>query len=288
MRIGLRKSSIGLAVAGLLVAVTASCTSSPGSTTIVNRVSNFGCIAIDSNAPVRDFMTSEPQTFAASQLYVADVIADVTIETVPTVDRITVSYTAPAGMHALFTQDMQQTNFGSTLDLGFTCPTTPITIHRPMKIDVQMPDSQPISVFEVGGAVTIGDTRDSLYLEADGSSDITAGDAYMASALVQGSGNIKLGHVGALAATTQGSGNITAESASGELTLRCSGSGEITINNGSADPLTAISEGSGGIVFEGTATTASLSSSGAGSIHVGEVTGPVQQNHTGSGTVTVG
>ncbi|MDZ5646228.1 GIN domain-containing protein [Nitrospirillum sp. BR 11828] len=147
-------------------------------------------------------------------------------------------------------------------------------------------------------------------LESSGSGTITigGGGGGITQAKLSGSGNVVLPAVQDLRLSIDGSGDLTAAKVQGALSahlggsgtltihavsaptaqLKQSGNGDITIDGGEIGTLSSAISGSGDQVLHVKVTDATLSLSGSGDVTIDQVTGRLDQAHSGSGDVHVG
>jgi hypothetical protein len=138
------------------------------------------------------------------------------------------------------------------------------------KVTVRVPKGLPVSVSNVYGQTTIGDTGGPLTCESSGSGDVTAGS------------------VGATTIKLQGSGNVTVGSVSDVLNVSVQGSGDVAVGKGTIKTLAVTTQGSGNVAFGGSAIDARLSTSGSGDITGSHVTNRPKTSILGSGDIKVG
>ncbi|MEA1675651.1 GIN domain-containing protein [Nitrospirillum sp. BR 11163] len=147
-------------------------------------------------------------------------------------------------------------------------------------------------------------------LESSGSGTITigGGSGGTTQAKLSGSGNVTLPAVQDLRLSIDGSGDLVAAKAQGALSahlggsgtltihavsattaqLKQSGNGDITIDGGEIGTLSSTISGSGDQMLRVKVTDATLSLSGSGDVKIDQVTGRLDQAHSGSGSVHVG
>ncbi|TWB68009.1 putative autotransporter adhesin-like protein [Nitrospirillum amazonense] len=153
-------------------------------------------------------------------------------------------------------------------------------------------------------------TGPSIDLDSSGSGTITIGGGSGGStqAKLSGSGNVTLPTVQDLRLTIDGSGDLVVAKAQGALSahlggsgaltihavsattaqLKQSGNGDITIDGGEIGTLSSAISGSGDQMLRVKVTDATLSLSGSGDVKIDQVTGRLDQSHSGSGSVHVG
>ena len=119
------------------------------------------------------------------------------------------------------------------------------------------------------GDVTIGKIAGRLDANLSGSSDLTIGDAGEVVIEKSGSGDIVLGAIGkGLSYDSTGSGDSSAASVTGPVDVRISGSGNLYLKGGEAEPLTLRITGSGDFRFDGTAVDPDVTINGSGSVRI--------------------
>ncbi|WP_044561210.1 GIN domain-containing protein [Azospirillum sp. B4] len=149
----------------------------------------------------------------------------------------------------------------------------------------------------------------SIDLESSGSGNVTigGGSGGTTTAKLSGSGNATLPAVENLRLSIDGSGDVVAAKAQGALSahlggsgaltihavsattaqLKQSGNGDITIDGGEIGTLTAVISGSGDQQLRVKVTDATIALSGSGDVTIDQVTGRLDQSHSGSGSVHV-
>jgi hypothetical protein len=138
------------------------------------------------------------------------------------------------------------------------------------ELTVFVPQGAAIQVSDDGdGTYDIGDTRGSLDLKIEGSSQVTAGA------------------VGAARVSVGGHADIDISAVNGSLRASIAGSGSVKARRGEVAQLNLSVSGSGSIAFGGTAGDADLDVSGSGQIRVDTVTGSLQRDVSGSGRIDV-
>lgn len=125
---------------------------------------------------------------------------------------------------------------------------------------------------------------------------------------LSGSGGVEVAAAGATIIETSGSGGVRADSVNGPLSFEATGSGSLKLGTINADHVKIRTSGDGGATIRDgrtgdlfvsatgsadadlniAADRADLSTSGSGDIRVRQITGPVSQRRTGSGTIRIG
>ena len=120
-----------------------------------------------------------------------------------------------------------------------------------------------------GGRLSLGRVAGTLKLRVSGSAEARVASAAAADIGMSGSAELLLGEVaGGLDLTISGSGGASVATVDGEVAISISGSGEVEIAGGRADPLQVDVTGSGRFTFGGTAVNPDLSVSGSGEITI--------------------
>jgi hypothetical protein len=134
---------------------------------------------------------------------------------------------------------------------------------------VYVPTGTILDINDVVGYVDIGDIRASLKLRASGS------------------GLITIGNVTDLDFKSSGSSPIDIKSVVGDVEIKLTGSGNMSINRGIVDLLNVKATGSGSAYLNIEAIDADLKTTGSGSIRVDSVKNKPSIKITGSGTIRV-
>jgi len=81
---------------------------------------------------------------------------------------------------------------------------------------------------------------------------------------------------------------VEAQSLNGAFDTRISGSGDVQVHEGRAEPFEASINGSGDIRFGGTAVNVTVRETGGGDIHIDEIEGNVNWRRNGRTVLRVG
>jgi hypothetical protein len=134
--------------------------------------------------------------------------------------------------------------------------------------------------------LTLGDVAGKLDVDVSGSADVKAGSVESADLDISGSGELELKTVRrGLTAEINGSGSVKVEAVNGPVRVDLSGSGEVAIAHGRADPLKVDISGDGEFSFGGEAVNPEVEVSGSGSIQLGSYTGKLKSQ---GGDLTIG
>ena len=139
----------------------------------------------------------------------------------------------------------------------------------PLEVTVRMPRGLPLSIGNIDGDYTIGDTHAPVHIS-----------------VVRG--NVSLGRVGNAELEVHGAGDIDALEIIGKLRISVQGSGDVRIHGGQFSLLDVIMQGSGDVNVGGRAQRANLTVEGAGDIRVAEVTEKPHMKMSGAGDISVG
>jgi hypothetical protein len=138
------------------------------------------------------------------------------------------------------------------------------------------------------GDWVVGNVHDHLGVSNSGSAAVRTGAAGQMTVQVSGSGRIVTRAVAnGLDAALSGSAAIIVEQASGPVSIRGSGSGELVVNGGRATSVDVQLSGSGDVRFMGVAEDLHADLSGNGRISAGAVTRSLGVDITGSGDISV-
>lgn len=175
-----------------------------------------------------------------------------------------------------------------------------------LQIKVAVPRGTPVSVDEISGTITIGNTMGPLQLSITGHTNSQVGDVSAASLDIAGSGRVTIGNVagkldvdsagsgnvrvasagyvkadiagsgsvavgdirGGLDVDIAGSGDFSAASVHGPASSSIAGSGSVTIAAGEADPFKVEIMGSGNVSFGGVAVNPHIETLGSGSVKI--------------------
>lgn len=138
------------------------------------------------------------------------------------------------------------------------------------ELTVRVPEGTPVQIADDGdGTYEIIDTRGSLDLKLEGSSQVRAGLVDATRIAIGGSADVGIARV------------------NGSFRASISGSGQVQAGGGEVGQLRLSISGSGFIGFAGTAADADLDVSGSGRIRVDTVTGALNRDVSGSGSIDV-
>lgn len=137
------------------------------------------------------------------------------------------------------------------------------------KVTVTVPKGTGLSILDIDGNATIGDTEGPVQASTKG-------------------GGFTIGKVCDATLSVQGSGDIHVAEVTGDLSMSIQGSGDIRVKNGEVRNLAANVMGSGNARFGGNAMNASLSVMGSGDINIHRVTNRPRMSSMGSGDINVG
>lgn len=134
--------------------------------------------------------------------------------------------------------------------------------------------------------LTIGDIAGELAMDASGAANIRTGSVDSANLDVSGAGDIDIQDIRhGLHAELSGASQVDARSVNGPVDVEVSGSGDIRIAGGRADPLEVDISGIGSFEFGGTAVNPQLSVSGRGRIKLKAYTGKLNSD---GANITIG
>ncbi len=225
--------------------------------------------------PVQKF---EPRVFDASELKIAGVDAEVEVAVGP---RFTVAVEGdPKAVEnlsiesddkvVLISPKSRPSGFAlSILKVGISIGRISIGKKAAAKIIVIVPRRTPVTVTDVNGDVSIGDTEGQVTVASSGVNDVTIGKVRDASL------------------TAESVGSIYVKKVDGLLTVTTNGVGKVRIDDGDVSKITASATSVGGIAFNGVAQNAELRASGVGGIDVHRVVNTPFMRATSIGKVNV-
>lgn len=137
------------------------------------------------------------------------------------------------------------------------------------------------------GDWTVANVDGPASLSIGGSGSIRAGTSRSLAVNIGGAGEVTAGSTGDLEVAIGGSGDVTVARVNGDLSAAIGGSGDVRVPQGEVGQFEASVAGSGGITFGGRARDAEVSLVGSGDVRIRAVTGNVQRNIVGGGTLTI-
>ncbi|WP_297733370.1 DUF2807 domain-containing protein [uncultured Maricaulis sp.] len=139
------------------------------------------------------------------------------------------------------------------------------------------------------GDVTTRDIARNADVSINGSGDVITGNVGGdADVNINGSGDVEFGRIAGLSVGVSGSGDVEAESMNGAFHSRISGSGNIDVHGGRAQPFEVSISGSGDIAFGGTAVDLVVRENGGGDVSISEIEGSVHWTRNGRTVMRVG
>ena len=135
--------------------------------------------------------------------------------------------------------------------------------------------------------LVIGKVEGNLLLDLSGSTEIRVASSGPATIGASGSSEVRIGPVeGGLKIDSSGSTDIRTESVNGPVSIRSSGSGDIDIGGGQADPFVVNVSGAANVSFAGVANDPDIKVSDTANIRIGSITGTLRSS--GSGNIVIG
>lgn len=137
------------------------------------------------------------------------------------------------------------------------------------------------------GRIDVASVAGNLDLDIAGSGKVNVGPTQMVKASIAGAGDTALGPIaGGLSVDIAGSGDISAPRVNGPVHVSIAGSGSVNVADGLANPLHVDIMGSGSFTFGGVAVDPHISSFGSGSVKIKAYKGKMSSD--GMASVDVG